>query len=703
MIGWLAAGAFGSEGMWLPEQIALRQEQLAAAGIHLSAADLGDPRKLPLAAVVSVGGYCSGSFVSADGLVATNRHCVDELLQHTTTAEDDRVERGFLARSREDEAPGGPAARLYLLESVTDVTAKVNAVVRDTRLPDAERVAAVERLSSSLVERCESGETHRCSVVPLHGGARWSLMRSREIRDVRVVYAPPTSVAYFGGDADNFEWPRHDGDFALLRAYVAPSGKAADPSPKNVPFRPAAFLPVDPTGASPDEPVLVAGFPGQTDRYALLESLAFADRVELPSDLAWTRRRLELAAEIGATSEEHASKLASLVLDLENGRKYGEGLVDGVRASPVLERKEQVISAFLASQPRSVAPAGPGLALAVLQRLETERQGEWAKRTALHRMLDSSLLALAHEAVRWADERTVPDREREPGYQDRDRLDTLAWVEETAATLVLPYDRAVLSAALDTYEALPPSDRLPALDAAMKEAGGREAWLDQLYASPAMASADAVTAWLKAKQSDLEASADPWIRLALALERGALKDLRERERAREGEALRVRGEWVAGLAASMGADASPDANGTLRVTYGRVTGYAPRDGLVATPFTSVRGLVAKDRLPTYAAPPELLAWAAQTPDPALVEPSVGDVPIAFLSDVDTTGGSSGSATLDADGRLVGLVFDGNYESMTADWVFDPALTRSIHVDIRYVLWLLGHQPEASWIVDELVP
>jgi hypothetical protein len=212
-----------------------------------------------------------------------------------------------------------------------------------------------------------------------------------------------------------------------------------------------------------------------------------------------------------------------------------------------------------------------------------------------------------------------------------------------------------------------------------------------------------VAALLGARASALEASTDPWIRLARTLEREALAELRERSRAREGASLRVRGEWVSGLMASLGPEASSDANGTLRVSVGSVTGYAPRDGLVATPFTTLRGLVAKDRLPAYSAPPELLAWASETPDPALVEPSVGDVPIAFLSDTDTTGGNSGSPTLDAEGRLVGLLFDGNYESMTADWVFDPAVTRSIHVDVRYALWLLRHQPQAAWILDELLP
>ncbi|MCB9698601.1 MAG: S46 family peptidase [Alphaproteobacteria bacterium] len=696
----VVAGAFASEGMWLPGQLADRGPWLEQSGIEVPAAELSDPSKLPLAAIVSVGGFCSGSFVSADGLVMTNRHCVDSFLQATSSEADDRVTNGFLARSRAEEAPGGPEAVLYLLESVTDVTGKVRSVIEDGKVADQDRLAAVERASSALVSACERGGAH-CEVVPQYGGARWQLLKSRELRDVRVVYAPSTQVAYFGGDADNFEWPRHDGDFAILRAYVAPNGKTAEPSPKNVPYRPKAWLPIDGGGAQPDEPVMVAGFPGGTERFEIPERIAYAAQQELPSELAWMRKLLELAASTTADSEEGRTKLASEVLDLENGRKYVEGMIDGVRASPVLERKQAQLDAFLAAQPEAATPSPAGRALAVLRRLETQRQGDAAQSRLLERLMSSDLLSLAWEGLRWSEEHARPDREREPGYQDRDRDDTVSWLVATTDTLFLPYDRAVLTEALAGYEAAPRDLHVKALDALIEEAGGRDALLDRLYAAPTMADPVNAQALMRQKPAVLEASTDPWVRLAVALEHGALADLRARSRARQGEALRVRGDWELGLMASIGPDAYPDANNTLRVTVGRVMGYAPRDGLVATPITTVRGLVAKDRLPLYTAPPELLEWAAQEPDPDLVEASVGDVPIAFLSDVDTTGGNSGSATLDGKGALVGLIFDGNYESMTADWLYDPALTRSVHVDIRYVQWLMRHQPDAAWILGEL--
>jgi hypothetical protein len=693
--------ALAAEGMWTPDQLPARAESLRAAGFELPAAQLAQLDGAPVGAIVSLG-FCSGSFVSADGLVITNHHCAEGFLALNSNDGVDYVADGFWAPDREHELPAGPGARLYLIEQITDHTATVERALAGVSVE--KRTAARDRLSTSLVSACEKARGRRCFLRAEDGGVAWKLFKTLEIRDVRVVAAPPASVGFFGGDLDNFEWPRHDADFAFLRAWVGPDGLPADPSPKNVPYTPKHWLPIDRTGAQPDEPVMSIGFPGSTDRHAPFADLDYAYRTDNPRSLADLRLLEQWITEERKADERANTLLQSAQFDLANSRKYVEGIQDNVAASDVLATKALLDERMRRVADASSQPASPlRRALDDLDAARAATIAEAPLSDALGWLFNVDRFSVAHRAVRWAIEQTKKDADRKPGFQERDRRRIEASFTELDESFWAPLDERVLTEALRRVAALPAAQQPTPLAALLARHGGDPAAaVAAELRSNALDTAAARLALLDQPIRSLRASKDPYVRLAVEMEDALLAARRTALEERESRVQMAWPIWVRALKAELGADYYPDANGTMRVSYGRVRGYAPRDGLLATPQTTLSGLLAKDRLETYAAPAWLVSAAAQDQRSSpWYDRSLSDIPVDFLSDLDTTGGNSGSATLNARGELVGLVFDGNYESMAADWQYDGRLTRTIHLDIRYILWLLEQQTQARWLLAEL--
>jgi hypothetical protein len=691
--------AYAVEGMWLPGQLPTQEQTLKNMGLQIPVSTLSDPKGPILGSIVHVGGYCSGSFVSKDGLILTNHHCTWELLQANTTAEHNRLDNGFVAASRAEELSGGPDARLYIMEKDEDVTAAVLKKVKP-RASDTARKLAIEEAIAGLLDACEAGQADReCEVTEEYGGRSYRLLTHRVLRDVRIVMAPPMTVGSFGGDLDNFEWPRHDGDFAILRAYVGKDGSSQDYSADNVPYAPPHFLKIQPQGIKPDELVLVAGFPGSTQRYELASELDFLANLYYPN----TRRRLSAQEAIVAEASkvpEGAEKLGATAQELANYRKYIQGILDNVASSGVLERKkaaEAELRAWVAADEARKARYQP-----VLNELDTriaEYQDRWVLRDVLRALGSSDLYTTARKAVHLAFEKEKPDIARDDGYRDRDREETVARFKAIDRGLYLPADRQFFADALQDSQKLAPNQRLAPIDSLL--AGGIEPALDTLYQSPALAGVDYRLKLLDLSRKELEALKDPWIALALALEPIQQAE-RDRSDAYEGAMARLRPLYMEALLAFR-PSTYPDANNTLRLTFGTVQGYSPRDAVLYTPQTTVQGMVAKAQTDAYTPPPDsFLQYAAGSTASPWIDPALKDVPLCFLSDLDSTGGNSGSPTLNAKGELVGLLFDGNYESMAADWLFDPATTRSIHVDIRYLLFVLDSDEKGAWIRRELV-
>lgn len=698
----VSPAAHAVEGMWLPEQMPGLSDSLREQGLELRPAVLADPMAAPLRSIVSLG-FCSASFISPDGLIATNHHCVQGYLQVNSSAEANRARDGFLAADRSAELSAGPGALITVVEHMTDVTDQVRVGLRrSTR--DADREGIIRANMARLVDDCEaSGDDRRCRVASYDGGAQHRLIESRVIKDVRMVYAPPDSVGNYGDEIDNWMWPRHSGDFALLRAYVAPDGSSVPYSEGNVPYQPPAHLEIDTTGAQAGEFVMVAGFPGRTGRYRPARSVRYARDVQYPTRIELYTDLIDILREESDRDPEAAARLRAPIGYLGNGLKKSRGMLDGFRTSDALERKEAADAAlaeWVAADLKRQRTYGPTLAR--LDAMQAEKEALWQQEFLTSMLVGSSdLLSDIHRAWRLSGERERPDTERDSGYRERDIERLKARSRRLDRQLWLPADRATFKRVLREVVLLDGTAAVPEVDAWLAAHGGIDAAMDLLFDDPLWLDTDARLGLYDQRRDVLALSDDPWVSLARAVD-APLARARVRSVEHRGAMLALAPVRMEAIRAMSEGPIYPDANGTLRVTYGQVKGVSPRDGIIYAPHTTVDGVVAKAGDWPYNAPKALLDAAPNAPSTRWSDAELGDVPVNFLTDLDTTGGNSGSATLNAKGELVGLIFDGTYESMTGDWAFDPDQVRSIHVDIRYLLWMLESVENAAHIVQEML-
>ncbi len=694
--------AHAVEGMWLPEQMPRLEQSLREQGLELPPTDLADPMAGPLRSIVSLG-FCSASFVSPDGLIATNHHCVQGYLQVNSSAEANRARDGFLATTRSSELSTGPGAEVTVVEQITDVSNQVRAGIKPRTTPrDRERITRENM--ARLVDECEArSDDRQCRVASYDGGAHHRLIDARVIKDVRIVYAPPDSVGNYGDEVDNWMWPRHSGDFSLLRAYVAPDGSSAPYSEGNVPYSPPNHLQIDPTGAQPGEFVMVAGFPGSTGRYVPARTVQFARNVQYPYKIALYERLIEILRAESNRDPEAEARLRAPIGQIGNGLKKSQGMLDGFKTSDALERKlanDAALAEWVAADRARQKSYGP--ALARIDALAAESEAMWKQEFLAYWLVGSSdLLTDIHRAWRLASERERPDTERDSGYRERDVERLKARSRRLDRQLWLPADRAMFAYLLREVVLLEGDAAMPEVDAWLAAHGGLDNCLDVLFNEPVWLDTERRVGLFDQRQDVLAASDDPWVTLARAVD-APLARARARGVQHKGEMLALAPIRMDAIRSMSEGPVYPDANGTLRITYGQVKGVSPRDGVLYLPQTTVAGIVEKAGEWPFNAPPALLEAAPLAPESKWADPELGDVPVNFLTDLDTTGGNSGSATLNSKGELVGLIFDGTYESMTGDWAYDPDQVRSIHVDIRYMLWLLESVEGAAHIVEELL-
>ncbi len=699
--------AFAREGMFTPEQIPGIAGDLQATGLKLDPAALADLTAFPMGAVISLGG-CTASFVSPQGLVVTNHHCARGSVQFNSTPENNYLEEGFLAASMADELPAAPGSRVYVTLEVTDVTEQITGGL-DPALEPRERTARIEQRQKDLIRECESEPGYRCQAPSFFGGLQYKRIKRLEIRDVRIVYSPADAMGKYGGDIDNWRWPRHTGDFAFYRAYVGPDGRPADYSGENTPYEPPHFLEVSAAGLEDGDFVMALGYPGRTSRYARLATVrhTFDWRYPLLVEVYanWVRVIESAAPQGSAARILYEPRLASLNNILKNLR----GQIDGARRNDLAGRRAQreaELEAWIQADPHR---AMLGQAIEELDELAREGAAEAKRRFWYGNALRPQLLSAALRLVRLAHERQKPDAERESGYQKRD----MAMFRQRMSAIDRRYDPAVDKQEwmffLLGYLEQPQGMRIAALDEAMGlDAGLGEARLsaklDEYYEETGLDSAEARLALMEASPDELQRSRDPFVRLATALHDTRMAH-EEADKTRAGRRNLLYPQYMRAIInwqQSQGHSAYPDANSTLRLTYGSVMGGSPADGLLYEPFTRLEGIAQKNTgaAPFNAPARQLERIRAGDYGDYFLE-SIGSVPVNFLSDLDSTGGNSGSATLDARGRLVGLLFDGTLESVNSDWDFDPRITRTIHVDTRYMLWVMEKVDGASALIREM--
>ena len=701
----LSLAVHADEGMWVPQQLPEIAGPLKKAGLRLDPKQLADLTGDPMGAVVSLGG-CTASFVSPQGLVATNHHCAYGAIQLNSTAEKNLIRDGFNPATLADEVSAGPNARIYVLEDITDVTAQAKAAMAAAGEDPVARANALEAFEKQATTACEAEPGYRCRVYSFMGGNTYRLFKNLEIKDVRLAYAPPGSVGKFGGDIDNWMWPRHTGDFSFYRAYVGKDGKPAAFSKDNVPYKPKHWLKIADKPLGAGDFVMVAGYPGRTDRYALVAEFENTQAWRYPAISKAYKDQIALVEAAGKQDPDIAVKYAATMAGWNNTSKNYDGQLAGFKRNDVLaikRREEAAVLEWLRTQGDAGKPALA--AHATLVKLVEDGKRTQERDLVLGSFNRTGVLGTAVSLYRLALEKQKPDAARESGYQQRDLPVIEGSLKQMERRYVPAMDRQLQQYWLDRYVALPAAQHVPAVDAWL---GGRDkAAADKALArlgASKLGSLDERLKWFNADKAAFESSDDPAIRYAVAV-MPTLLEMEEKAKTVYGTALQARPTYLAAIAdykRSKGEAVYPDANSSLRITYGQVKGYTGLDGTVYTPFTKLEEVAAKETgAEPFDNPKALLDAVAAKRYGGLADGQLKTVPVNFLSDLDITGGNSGSPVLDADGRLVGLAFDGTLESVASNWVFDPVITRMISVDQRYMRWIMQEVMPAPQLLKEL--
>jgi len=706
--------SFADEGMWLPDSLGkLPLGEMKKRGFELKPEDvysLTKPSLKDAIVQISIGG--TGSFVSPDGLIVTNHHVAFAAVTRASTSEKDYINKGFLAKSRAEEIQA-QGYSVSITQDYKDVTAEVLSAVKPEMSPE-ERTRAIAGKQQEMVKaNSREKEGIRAQVVEASGGYQYYLYTYLRLPDVRLVYAPPKSIGYFGGDPDNFEWPRHCGDFAFLRAYVGTDGNPATFNKDNVPFKPKKFLPINATGIKEGDFAMVMGFPGATYRLRESYSVEYRQNVQLPEQIAALRQQIETLTKLGEKDPKLKIKYADQIFGLSNSLKAFEGTVAGLKRMNLVSRKraeETEMKKWLDAN--QSAKAKYGETLPQLESLYRDLTAISLKQNAVNALLSGDLINALQFAYERALNKERPANERALQYSDQtlpmltEQLSS-GWEEREPES-----EARLMATALARVADLPADQKLQAVEKLFEGKSGKERRAaEEEFARKAIEntkfkSFDEVKKLFNLSAAEIRAIDDPALKLVVAaVDESA--PLSKKVQQFNNNVTKVRPQYVAAMqefrqATKHGLPYYPDANFTLRFTYGDVRGYKPRDAVTYDYQTSLGGVVAKDTGEEPFDVPEKLKELYWKRDfNGYVDQRLNDAPVDFLATTDITGGNSGSPLMNGRGEIIGLVFDGNYEGLGGDYAYDIGSNRTIAVDIRYVLFLTEKFGGANYLFNEM--
>ena len=658
LIALLAAAALlpsarADEGMWLPMLISQRIEHMHDKGFTLDAEDIYSINQASLKdAVVLFGGGCTGEVVSPEGLLFTNHHCGYSQIQKHSSVEHDYLKDGFWALERSDELPN-PGLSVMFLEYMQDVTSELSSAT--------DRQAAID----SLVTSAEAaGKGLSASVEEFYYGNQYFLFVYKEFRDVRLVGAPPSSIGKFGGDTDNWMWPRHTGDFSIFRIYAGPDNEPAGYSEDNVPYRPKKYFKIATGGVQEGDFTFIYGFPGSTREYVTSDEVRYIGEISDPAKIALRTMRLEIMKKYMDSSQDLRIRYSSKYANVSNAWKKWQGEAGGIARNGTVEEKEAYEARF--------AEWAAG----------TRYEGLLDRLDSLYKVLEplnfareyTSETALALELPKFA-----------TAYCNASEEDRAQLADDFYKDWWLPVDKECFIALMDAYSKDVPAEFRPAcFDSSLVRYGSIPAWADAVFGGGLS----------KGELSD--AANDPAYAFRKAFTEHYNNVLLP-------EYLRISDEITALYKDYMQGQMEfepekafyPDANLTLRVAYGNVAGYSPSDGVYYKPVSTLTGIMEKDN-------PEIFDYDVPQKLRELYATGLyDDMPVCFIATNHTSGGNSGSPVIDADGNLIGLNFDRVWEGTMSDIAFDPAFCRNICLDIRYLLFVVDKVCGAGALLDEL--
>ncbi len=695
---------FAEEGMWLLSQV--KNLELEKKGFDINLADIYIPGKPCLAqAIVNLGGGTS-SLVSPNGLMLTNHHVAFGAVQRASTQGTDYITYGFLAQTLADEieAPGYSAR---ILEEIKEVTPEFS---RYEKIKDPiEREKAVDLKIKEITEKIEKGKKDiSAEVGKMHNGKQYILFVYKRYDDVRVVYVPPASVGNFGGEIDNWMWPRHTGDFSFMRIYMAPDGSGRAFDKGNVPYKSKYWLKIAQDGLKNGDQTFILGYPGRTTRYRTSSDVADSLNHVYPLRIKYFKEVIDMLEEFGKDSQVAAAKVAGLIKGLNNSMKNYQGNVDGMTRTHFVQQKidfENQFMNFLKNDEKLYKKYGK-----ILDKIK-DQYASMAKyeslgdiyRLILARLpLNGTALSIAQRAYYTAVQRSKPLKLQDPKFSEKD---TVRWVERLQFNYMSfyePADKALLKKWLKWADQLPMEFRLKGLDEVLKTTGKTiDQWVEDAYKNSKLNDVAFAKSLFNKKAKELEALNDPFIDLAKRLY-PVEEAFREKDREDIAVLEELRKNYIDALYAWKGANLYPDANGTIRFSYGAVEGYPPRDAVYFEPFTTIKGMLEKDTgQEPFNVPEGIKELYAKKDFGRWAHPGMNDVTIAFTHKVDSTGGNSGSPVMNTKSEMVGILFDGNYEAMTCDWQYDSKIQRTISVDIRFVMFVTEKLAKAHAILKEL--
>ena len=706
---------------------------LQAKGLEIELSELYNPDGISLVdGICNVSG-CSGSFVSEKGLILTNHHCVYRAIKNASTAENDFLENGFYAKNITEEVQAS-GYTVLITESYRDVSDEVMSAITD-KMTLAERTKAIEKKTKEMITQVEAENPgKRASVSEMFIGKTYVLFIYNYLKDVRLVYAPPRSIGNFGSETDNWMWPRHTGDFSIMRAYVAPDGSPADYSPENIPYTSKKVIKVAPEGVNEEDFVFILGYPRRTYRHRTSHFLDYEYNVRMPFVAELYDWQINAMEEISAENRDIALKHLSKIKGRSNTMKNYHGKLQGIRRMDLIEKKileEQQLQDFINSDKRLKKVYGT-----VLDELSEiyEEMKENAERSLVlsYFCRSSNLLSFAYTLYEGAIELQKDDVEREYSYMNRNLDMTKKRLSLTAKDFYAESDKILFNNMLERATNLPLYQRISVIDELLygNDANYSElitnnlphdpmdispqgetkrgeyieqinAFIENAYSKSQLAGEEYLLELFGKTPDEIRAIDDPFIQFAIELY-PLYQEQKEIGKTRKGALDQLYSKLIDVKKEFMGSEFVPDANGTLRLTYGNIRGYSPCDAVYSYPITTLDGVVEKTTTEfPFDSPARLLKLHKQKKFGRFGHPELDSVPVGILYNMDTTGGNSGSAVLNAKGELVGINFDRAYEATINDFAWSEDYSRSIAVDIRYVLWVLDIYSGADYLLAEM--
>jgi hypothetical protein len=695
--------AKADEGMWLLPLIEkLNIGKMTELGLKLSADDIYSLNKACLKdAVVIFGGGCTGEIVSSQGLLLTNHHCGYGQIQAHSTVDHDYLKDGYWAMTREQELPN-PGLSVTFLLRIEDVTDQVLAAVKPG-MSETERTTAVNDARAVIEKKAAEGNSYRTTVASFYGGNNFYLLVYERYTDVRFVGAPPSSIGKFGFDTDNWEWPRQTGDFSVFRVYSGPDGKPAQYSKDNIPLKPKYWLPVSIKNLQKGDYTMVLGYPGRTQRYATSYEVDELLKITHPNRIKIRGIRQEILMKDMQADQKVNIQYASKYSGSSNYWKYSIGQKAGLERLNIKGKKEDLENQFRAwvnEEPERKAKYGNALDLiknAVEGRAQYTNAQQYINECLLQgcELSQMGLMSgLLQKALASADNQQITE--------------AIARMKNISANFYKDYnpptDMKATKAMLKLFRSDIPVTYQPDFYSKIvdkKFRGDIDKYVDNLFAKSIFADQGRMNAFLeKPVLKTLEN--DPLI-VATSSIRRVSEEVSKGLSQYDNNLNQGRRLWIAALKEMVPSKTLyPDANSTMRLSYGTVQDYQPRDGVIYKYYTTLRGVVEKYKPGDYEFDvPQRLIDLYNKKEYGIYGSPEGYMPVCFLTTNDITGGNSGSPVINANGELIGLAFDGNWEAMSGDIAYEPELQRTIVVDIRYVLWIMDIYAGAGHLVKEM--